>query len=286
MVARLKELLGRKKSYIIVNGNLLCVNKSPLRIVKENYRLAFYVGTNEDEYTARDGVEIIKESISEFKERFDGILPNGIQNDVAEMAIDNYTGAVIITSASYRVLSDIAVHKKNIQHTEEVSAIMRDFVTYYTKEWMKIFVYLMNTRIASQSMRKAIRGRFIAGFYQPIVIDTPLIRSPFLFGENAWYLDLLGNYVEELESPADSGRKLRLNCVAMCDLAEVVGCQPVKELDRKHYMLIVLLNLLLKLNPDAPAELSSYWMTMFKNIAKNKDKVRLLSSISSTAANL
>lgn len=270
MVAQLKGLLGKTNRPIVVNGKLLCMGRNLVAAHLSNYKLAFDVlGLNQD-LSASFGELMINQEIRRFRDAYDEILNGtGLDADALDMSVDQFTGAVIIETPAYRELIKREMHETGRQYNHTMTALIRQFMVEYTVNWFDNYVYLFNRRIAAQHMPIMVRGHFVAGLYQPLIVGTKSLPSPLLYGANQWFYNLLSGGEEYLERSSDSTRKLDLSCVAMCDVADTFHTPVIYELDRKVWMLMVELVVLSKLSEEATSEVTKKYNFLFRKALYN-----------------
>ena len=269
MVTQLKGLLGKNKRPIVVNGELLKNGRNLVVACLNNYKVEFsLLGTN-TEWSVEKGTTFINERISKFVSDFGGILGKDIGADEATAYVDAFSGAVIIETLSYQALSAEHMHDRNVQHAPQVAQLLTRFLAEYTYNYMDIFVYLFNRRIAASHAPIITRGHFVAGLFQPLIVETKALRSPLSFGGNAWVLDIFAEQAEWLERSQDYARGLNLNCVASCDIASVFGVPVVTQMDRKNWMLMLELCLLTQLEKERGLQLRDWYGLIFNSIIES-----------------
>lgn len=274
MVALLKGLLGKSNRPIVINGKLLCQGRNPVVVSLLNYRVVFSVLGSNEEIASEAGENMITQVIKDYGSRYDEILSGarGIVADEVSASVDTFTGAVILETPAYQALSREDMHRVGVQHSTTVSQLVHDFVAEYTMDYFDSYVYLLNRRIAAQHMPIMVRGHFVSGLFQPLVVGTKAIPSPFVYGENHWFHDILASQEEYLERSMDSTRKLDLSCVAMCDICSTFQTPVIYELDRKVFMLMLELILLSQLNQESSAVLIKKYNHLFKRALYNPEQ--------------
>lgn len=271
MVKQLKGLLGKTNRPIVINGSLLSMDRSLIVAHLSNYKVIFEtLGSGGLSISADQAEKHMYQKIQAFQEKYDSVLA-GTDIDPTQiiMSVDQFTGAVVIETPSYKELLRKEMHELDKQYSKRISDLTRDFITDYTANWFDSYVYLFNRRIAAQHMSIAVRGHFVAGLYQPLVVGTKSFPSPILYGRNRWLYDIFSGSEEYLERPADSNRRLELSCVAMCDVCSVFNTPVIFELDRKVWMLMIELLLLSKLSEEASTAVIKRYNSLFRKALYN-----------------
>lgn len=277
MVKLLKGLLGKTKKAVVVNGRLLSVDRKHVTAFMNNYRIEFEVMGTGQALNTDQGINLIVKELKEFNERYAGIVLDSQAQDYIEAFVDAYTGAVVIENTAYKMLYDRANHAVGVQCMAVHERYLRQFISEYTFNYMDSFVFLLNRRIAAQHMSMQVRGHFVAGFYQPLVVDTVGTASPFTFGEHAWFRQIFEPYEKHLEHTSDSNRKLELSCVASCDISAIFGCPVVPQLERDRWMFICLVVALSQLDKEQSLNLTRRYGRMFESIISDEGRKELMS---------
>lgn len=265
MVVQLKGLLGKTNRPIVVNGKLLTSGRSPITACLQNYHVTFNVAGTQNEIPSDVADAMITSYLLEFREKYDSVLAGtNIVTDGVEADVDSFTGAVIIETPSYKRLLEQDMHDLRHQFNQKVTALAHDFIVDYTSNWFDNYLCLFNRRIAAQHMPINVRSHFVSGLYQPLVVGTSKLPSPLSYGCNEWFLNILHNDEEYLETDTGSNRKLNLSCIAMCDIAKAFNTPVVFELDRKVWMLMVELLLLSKLDDAASSMMVRRYQHLFQ----------------------
>ncbi len=193
----------KARKAIIVNGRLLMNNRRIVYARREGYDIVFFTvsqGAAEKKFEA--GAELILEYLDNFDNRF-GYLINretrGERNTI-QFIEDRSTGALIIRSEIYECLTGVGIgrmdgnriHAIVDRYDANTSAKLKEIVAYCMSGYYDIYVCLLNKPLTSSYTRMRIKSHFVAGLYQPIIVETSEIVSPLTYGWFNRFHDLLG----------------------------------------------------------------------------------------------
>lgn len=271
MDAGLNVLLGKVGRPVVLNGKLLCFEKSPLLVSRPGYSREYRVVGKDIYFSAEQGDQMIAEQSDEFAWKYESLLA-GTGVDPAELlppTLDSFTGAIVLENSAFHEISKLELHDGSRQFQPAVSKMLTDFVVEYTVNWFEIYLYLFNRRISAQHMPYSVRGHFVAGLFQPLIVETRSIRSPLSYGENQWFHQIFRDYEEQLRLPGESDRRLTLSAVAMCDIATVFRVPSMFNLDRKLWVFMMELLLTLRLAPEVSSEMSRQYSRLLSRVLSN-----------------
>lgn len=271
MDSGLNVLLGKVGRPVVLNGKLLCFEKSPLLISRPSYSREYRVAGKDICFNAEQGDQLIAQQSEEFALKY-GALLAGTGVDMAELlppTLDSFTGAIVLESTTFHEISKLELHDGSRQFQSAVTKMLTDFVVEYTVNWFEIYLYLFNRRIFAQHMPYSVKGHFVAGLFQPLLVETRSIRSPLSFGENQWFYQIFRDYEEPLRLPGESDRRLSLSAVAMCDVATVFRVPTMFNLDRKLWVFMMELMLTLRLAPDVSSAMSQQYSRLLGRVLSN-----------------
>lgn len=277
MDAQLKGLLGKVKRPVIVNGRLLMEGRHMIVAGLNNYHAEFMEYGTDTFLSEEWGYRKIDQALAEFDKQY--VTSGWKQAERVDSYVDTYSGAVVIETPLYQTLSSIDTHAVSVQYNAADKAKVLEFASDHISNYYDIYLYLYNRRIAAQHMSIMARSHFVAGFYQPLVVESQGITSPLGYGENSWFHAMLGNGEKYLEHATDSIRKLNLSCIAMCDIAGVFGVAPIQEFDRKRWMLLCCLVMLSQLDPAKAKALSQKYGRMTQAIFDTQAEINLWSAM-------
>ena len=263
----LKSLLGKSKRPMIINGSLAKLGqRSPILASLSGYSLVFETGGSVATTIEKDEMlEAIQEEMNNWDAKYnDSHLVSAARDKDYCFKVDNFTGALIIQSPLFQVLADVANHNPDRQQPAVVKDMLKSFVADYTIDYFEVFLYLLNRRITAQHMPVRVKGHLTGGFFQPVIVETDGIKSPFGYPEFGWLFDDLNKRSVTLEYHTDSSRKLDLTCIAMCDLSEFFGIRyPVVELDRRIFLLMLSMTSLSQLDIEKANKLGEQYSKLF-----------------------
>lgn len=261
MVAQLKGLLGKSPRPIVVCGRPLMDDRALITASLENYRVVFKNSRYGHIIDSGNGIARLHQAVQSFEEEFGGILQgytrgtsdNGDEVQV-HACVDSFTGAVIIETDSYRELIKQRLHSSEMQLTVTQEVIVRKFAVRHLQNYCEIFTLLFNRRIVAQHMPIMIKCHMVKGLFQPLVVETVNLPSPFRYDENKWLYDVLRPSEVFLEHKEDGVRKLNFSCVAMCDIASAFNTRTIQELDRRSWVVMLTLICLSQLSQESSQE--------------------------------
>lgn len=283
----LKGLLGKTKRAIVVNGQLLKVDHRRVVVSLNRYRTEYALMGTSTVYEEEKGDKLILDKLAEFDLRYrimaelkavPTLDSNGNENQF-EIYVDPYTGAIIIESPTYKALYSPHMHEVGVQHTPQVAEAVLSFVKEYTINYMDLFTHLFSRRISSPYSPITTRCHFVAGFFQPLMVESSALRSPFGFGQHKWFYDLFVDEEKFLERSYDSPRKLNLSCVALCDIATKFGAKVIPEFKRENWMFMCLFTILNQIDKDAALQLRNEYGRIFQGIMDDEDMRLLLGNM-------
>lgn len=267
----LNVLLGKVGRPIVLNGKLLCWEKSPILASRPNYSCEYRVAGKDIMMPAADGDKLIEDSINEFAEKYGEILLGTGLNpkELLPPALDSFTGAIVMETVLFHEISRRELHEGGSQFKRTVVDLLNKFVLEYTKNWYEIYLYLFNRRLLAQHMPYIVKGHFVSGLYQPLLVETPKIMSPLRYGENSWLYSIFSGYEEFLYLSGERDRKISLSAVAMCDICKIFKSTVMFELDRKLWVLMVELLLMLRLDAEEASAMTKMYSRLMSRILTN-----------------
>ena len=267
METLLKSLLGKTKRPIIINGSLAKLgDRSPIFASLSGYALLFETSGVQSVVIDTDNMlAAIQNELNEWDAKYNlPALVNVAKGYDYLFRVDNFTGALIIQSPLFQVMADPANHGQGKQQQQSVQDAFAQFLADYTADYFEVFLYLLNRRITAQHMPVKVKGHLTGGFFQPVIVETEYIRSPFSYPAFDWLVGMLVQRSIVLEHHADSNRRLDLTCIAMCDLAECFGLQlPVVELDKRVFLLMLCMTALSRLDMERANALGKKYGKLF-----------------------
>lgn len=286
MVSQLKGLLGKSGRPIIVCGKLFTADRLPFTIRLENWHTVFELPNYSDVISVETCDKQLEKMVMDF-ERTYGRLFAGYRENSNEVQIfnfvDPFTGAVVVETQTYRELVDERLHDQSIRYTAEQERLARQFNVQQLQNYFEIYLNLMNRRLVAQHMPMLIKSHMVKGLFQPMIVETAGIISPFKYGENQALFGVLRPFETYLERKDESIRKLNFSCIAMCDIASAFGIQPIKELDRRNFMVMMTLAMLSKWSQDASQFFYQRYGYFTTRIRENSDEFALLTIMSNVA---
>lgn len=283
----LKGLLGKTKRAIVVNGQLLKAEKRRVVVSLNRYRTEYALMGTSTVYSEEKGDKLILNRIAEFDQRYRIMsdlkavpsLNSPDEENQFEIYVDPYTGAIIIESPTYKALYSPHMHEIGVQHTPQVAEAVLSFVREYTINYMDLFLHLFSRRISSPYSPISTRCHFVAGFFQPLMVESSAIRSPFSFGQHKWFYDLFADEEKFLERSYDSSRKLNLSCVALCDIASKFNAKVIPEFKREVWMFMCLFTILNQIDKEDALQLRNAHDRLFQGIMEGADERLLLANM-------
>ena len=280
MAVQLKGLLGKTPRPIIVNGKVICVGRSPVLASVHSFKEIYEVSGSNKELGEETGNLFIMQALRQFQTKYGEILQGtGYSSEEVQGRVDSFTGAIVVNSSAFQLLYEEEHHSANAQHTAKVRQLLRDFMAEYIADYYDTYIYFLNRRVAAQHMPSIVKAHFTHGLFQPLIVGTSEIKSPFLFDENIWLYDAFHSAEEHLERKEDNARKLNLSCIAMCDIASAMNTNIVRELDRREFMLMMCLCALSQLDQKASQELANKYGSVLQKIMGEKSRVELFSAM-------
>lgn len=267
METLLKSLLGKTKRPIVINGSLAKLGpRTPIFASLSGYSLVFETGGAYSVVVEKEQMlTAIQAELNSWDAKYNlPALVNAAESKDYLFRVDNFTGALIIQSPMFQVMSDVANHGQGKQQQQGVQNAFARFLADYTVDYFEVFLYLLNRRITAQHMPVKVKGYLVCGFFQPLIIETEYIKSPFSYPAYDWIIGMLAQRAVTLEHHADSNRRLDLTCIAMCDLAECFGLSlPVVELDKRVFLLMLSMTALSRLDMEKANSLGTQYKKLF-----------------------
>lgn len=273
MDAELSVLLGKAARPVVLNGKLLCVDKSPVLVSRSAYQVEYKVAGTGLYLPQERGEELIATQVSSFNDVYGEIL-NGTgmaTTGFNPATIDSFTGAIILESKAFTEISRAELHDGTTQFQPRTAKLLRQFITEYTENWFEIYLYLFNRRISAQHMPFSVRSHFVAGLFQPLMIETKSLKSPLSYGENRWFYNIFREYEEFLTLSGDNDKRVSLSCVAMCDIANIFRAPVMFDLDRKVWVFIMELLLLKQLDDNSSHRMIQRYSRLFSRASYNAE---------------
>lgn len=246
---QLSELIsGTAKRPIIINGRLLTDEGQMVMARRESYRVEFIrVGYGRQESVVEDGEGLMLRAVSAFNEKYGRIMGQGGGAHTDFMAnVDTFTGAIVLHNAVFDTLMDKdnaqRLHDPTQQFPVDIQNLLRNFMVDLVAGYFIIYARLFNRRLMASHMPMFVKGHLVAGLYQPLVVATKFIDSPFRMGEFQWltsYLNSPAVLETYLERMYDTARGIELTAIAMSDLCTKLHLPLVKEMDRLHWMFML-----------------------------------------------
>lgn len=114
-----------------------------------------------------------------------------------------------------------------------------------------------------------VRAHFVHGLYQPLVIGTELVPSPFAYEECSWVERVYGRQSKTLESVA-SQRHVDIQCISMADIKDRLKLEfVVRDLNRRTFMFMLIYLSLAMLGSNALDEFSSRYAVLYQDALRN-----------------
>ena len=290
MVSLLKSLLGKNFRFIIVNGELANLAGVPFRACRENFHIKFkqYSTMKTEEQSDMDSeicISHLRKMISDFDKKYSSIILNrSISTVETNGYVDPFTGAIIINSKTYDLVSDPSLHDGKNQYTTEQEKLLGEFRINHIKNYMKIFNYTINRRLTSQYMPVTVKGHLIGGLFQPTMVQSPNIISPMTYGLNSWVRAIFASDEVHLSMEGTSKTKLTLSCVSMYDISKKMGMDTIIGLDRKRFMFMLLATLLSQTDKKELEEFCNDNSFLFNSIIGISEQKELLARMLQYAA--
>lgn len=273
MAVELSVLLGGVKRPVILNGQLLCVDRTPVLVSRPAYHVEYKLAGTDKYVSADDGEELIASKSAAFVRKYGDIL-SGTNSNPAEYlpaSVDSYTGAIVLETKAFSEISRVDLHSGEFQLAKTTADLIKQFAAEYTENWFEIYLYLFNRRLSAQHMPYSVRSHLVAGLFQPLVVETRNILSPLRYGENQWFYNIFKEYEENLSLLGDNDKRISISCVAMCDIADIFRVPPMFNLDRNVWMFIVELLLLRQLNGEAAVQMTRRYPRLFSKASYNAE---------------
>lgn len=236
-----RELLGKTKSPIIINGKLLTSDRFIVCARKPEKAVEFlYTDSTQTEHPIANGKELIDKALADFMDRYAALNIKTDTDDV-DVSICPYTGALIITSADYRFLSDTRRHDLSVHYEKQVRDLLNQFLFEEICNSFEIFYKILNPKLKRAQFPPMIKGHLVAGFYQPIICDTDYIKSAVRYPTFQSYISELLKYSKVLCSASDTTRKIKLNLtvIATADYCSILNMHVLPALQTQFFMLAV-----------------------------------------------
>lgn len=306
MVSLLKRLLGKSARPIIVCGKLFMDDRTMYLARLESWQVVFSTSRHGSfveavtydhkldamvrDFEAHYGKLLQGYRSAEDEERharfLQGESSESVDSNIAiHGSVDPFTGAVCLETDTYRELVAARNHELGKQFTSTQETLLREFTVKQLHDYYEIFINLLNKRLVAQHMPIMIKCHMVKGLFQPIIVETPNIVSPLRYGEALWLYSLLQPNEVFLERQDDGIRKLNLSCEAMCDIASTFGIDPVRELDRRQFMLMMCLTCLRRLDPDSAKEMYQRYGYFTRRIMESGGAARLFARMQDFARN-
>jgi len=247
----------------------------------ENYRVCFKITGLNQELSLEEATKAMDTYVKDFEEQFGGM--NVTRNNTGKVDVisttDLFTGAILVDTQLYRELLRTDLHDVDIQLTHRQEELVRAFASRHLVNYYQLYSVLFHRRIVAQHMSLPVKCHFVKGLFQPLLVETDGLPSPFRYGEHSYMYSVLRKNEEFLERREEGVRKLNLSCIAMCDIAQTFGAEVVKELDRRCFMLMLSLACLDVLDRDASIALSKRYGRTFNRIMGDRAAATLFSQM-------
>lgn len=287
MVRHIRGLLGKFGRPMIVCGQLVIHNHSIVLASLDNYHV--YFRTQDGEILEVEGVEsLLTNIIVEFERKYAQMRLGFKQEHVdlensaianVEASADMFTGAIVIRSALYREMSKLELHSHDVQLSAKQAELVREFAVEFIENYYHIYCTMFHRRIVAQHMPMQVKAHFVKGLFQPLIVETDLIRSPFKYGENEWIYALFKPCEVYLERKEHSVRKLNLSCLAMCDVARIYNTDVVTEMDKRQFLLLLCMSCLHVLDIERSVALTARYKRVYNSILATESGKNLMSQM-------
>lgn len=278
MVNQLNGLVsGKLRKPIIFNGKLLRDGDNIITVRRENYRVVMTaVGFGGSETIISDGDALLNAEADAFNSKY-SILSSGSEEELNQFSptVDFFTGAIVIKNGLYEKLIDrydeMHFHDGKRQFQEETQKRIDTFTEELLMNYFDIYLHLLNKRLTASHMPQKIKGHLVAGLFQPIVVRTKQIDSPFQLGEFQWFHELLNNPEMceiRLEGVQETTRGLELTVISMYDFSQKMNVSCAKELNKLYFQFILCRLLLSTLNSEGPDMMEQRYGRIYNKIAK------------------
>lgn len=295
MVSLLRSSLGSHKVPVILNGELLQYQQSyllasfdhgkavftPYKSILSPEILPYHLDlTQEEKEDAKKNLTTLNEEAfmalyrdkqQSFFKKYASHYLNKPQDEWGiEISSDPFTNALVITCAAFRDLIDERKHSGALQFTAEQRTVLNNFIVEYAVNWFYIFVNLINRKLSARNMTVKVRGHFIGGLFQPLIVSTDELPCPLQFGQFNWIIaELFSDKQTTLSNFGSKERPAHITAVAMTDLAKTFNCQAIPNMDRKNFVLMVLSAAALSVDKSSHALFASRYGPIFSRIVKS-----------------
>lgn len=285
----LKQLVGKKRKPLVVDGQLLCINRVPVMVELQHYSICFYLRDKNTEVDRAEGTKLMSDALATSMGYYAQMTgKEAYKSPVLSGIVDNFTGAIVITSNYFEQLLEISTTSDLAQCTAKQFETIIDFTANYTFNYYTVFLQLYSRRLISPQTPMIVRGHLIAGLFQPLEVSSAII-SPLVLTANKWFTEIFSSDEVRLPIETSVGKRLELSCVASCDIIERIqfilqgGASPrlrvVKKLDRRHWMFMVTLSLLRQLDGERMQLLVKYYGRIYKELGESEAEALLCADL-------
>lgn len=270
MVKQLKELLGKNPRPIVVEGKLLTTEGGDSLILgyKQGYKLMYKDSKTKAEFSTDIVAKLIQDRLSEFADEYRHAVLDTATKIFVEA--DPFSGCICIFSERYAVLSNVDTHRTDRQYPADVQELLDKFLGQYMVMWFELYMALMNRKLSGQSVPVKIKAHLVAGFFQPVVLNTEHFKHPIQYGACEEVLNGLHPYLVSLEQTNDTLRHIDLSVIATADIAQMVGVETPIEMDRREFQLMLVAILLSRVGSELLDNFLSRWSGLSGRVMGNQ----------------
>ena len=237
VIAQLKELLGKTKSIIIVNGKLLTVNGFPVFGRKPNKTVKFfYTDNHQAEHEVPNAVELIEHMLMEFDEKY-GVLYKDLDSVGVTVGTGCvYTHAVSLSSQIYTLLQDECM-RTNIQYADDVDSILLDFLYHEVVNSYEVFERVLKIYLIKNRFPTVVKGHLAGRFYQPYIFDTKAIHSAFNYGRFSWFKSMIAkDGLKLIDVHSSSGPRANMFVVPTDSYCDLLRMKIIPDVDSRFFI--------------------------------------------------
>lgn len=227
--------LGDSAHSIIVNGRLARFNNRIL-LVKNNNGYPCYFTKDGEDIDVDLGEDILRKMMA------DNLYSVCVHDNMAAaqmytQEIDPFTRAVVLSGRGFKVFQEGCLSDEDLNLSAAEQTLWSNLSMSYVTDYFGVFRLLMSRSLTGH-MPNTVKGRLVKGLYQPIIVASPCIISPFSFPENRWFSELFGTAIDTPSKSNDNQRQLDLTCVSMYDYCTAFSSPVVTEMSMVAFMLI------------------------------------------------
>ena len=283
MVFQLKGLLGKSYRSIVICGKVFTLDKQMVVVRAENYHEYFVLAGRDSRLDTDRIYGLMSAAVHKFEQEFGVLLrPYDAENEEnfgVTCSVDSFTGAIVIETFAYKELISKRLHNSDLQLSVKQAELIKKFAVSQWVDYYDLYCKLFNRRLLSQYMPYKIKSHFVAGLFQPLVVETELLPSPLTYGEASWLYSYLRTREVLLESRAETARKITITAISSYDIAQLFQCNIIREWDRKAFMFVLTIAALDQLDREAGVALTKQHKYTFNKIMNDQNTTNLLSNI-------